>query len=74
MQRKMRQMASRSPFIGPCLRSASMAYAEQVGVKRQQGGFKGDIEELRTLVNELDDATRSSNFSLELPHSLVVNE
>ena len=67
-------MASNEPLIGPCLRSASMAYAEHVGVKRQQGGFKGDIEELRTLVNELDDATRSSNFSLELPHSLVVNE
>ena len=54
----MRQMASSVPLIGLCLRSASMAYAEQVGVKRQQGGFKGDIEELRTLVNELDDATR----------------
>ena len=35
---------------------------------------KSDIEELRTLVNELDDATRSSNLSLELLHSLVVNE
>ena len=35
---------------------------------------KGNIEELRTLVNELNAATRSSNFSLELPHSLVVNE
>jgi hypothetical protein len=34
---------------------------------------KSEIEELRTLVNELD-ATRSSNLSLELPHSLVVNE
>ena len=54
----MRQMASNEPLIGPCLRSAWMAYVEQVGVKRQQGGFKGDIEELRTLVNELDDATR----------------
>lgn len=35
---------------------------------------KSDIAELRALVNELDDATRSSNLSLELPHSLVVNE
>ena len=35
---------------------------------------KGNIEELRTLVNELNAATRSSSFSLELPHSLVVNE
>ena len=35
---------------------------------------KGDIEELRTLVEELNSATRSSNLSLELPRSLVVNE
>ena len=35
---------------------------------------KGNIEVLRTLVNELNAATRSSSFSLELPHSLVVNE
>ena len=35
---------------------------------------KGNIEELRTLVNELNAATRSSSLSLELPHSLVVNE
>jgi hypothetical protein len=50
--------------IGEIGRSFACATAEN----------KGDIEELRTLVNELDDATRSSNLSLELPHSLVVNE
>ena len=35
---------------------------------------KSNIEELRALVNELNAATRSSSLSLELPHSLVVNE
>ena len=35
---------------------------------------KSDIEELRTLVNELNSATRSSFPSLEIPHSLVVSE
>ena len=31
-QRKMRRTASHVPLKGPCLRSASMAYCEQVGV------------------------------------------
>lgn len=31
-QRKMRRTASHEPLKGPCLRSASMAYCEQVGV------------------------------------------
>ena len=44
LQRRMRQMVSSSPFIGPCLRSASMAYAEQVGVKRQQAGLRGEMQ------------------------------
>ena len=35
---------------------------------------KSNIEELRALVNELNSATRSSYPSLEIPHSLVVNE
>ena len=35
---------------------------------------KGDIEELRALVEELNGATRSSGYSLELPHSLVISE
>ena len=35
---------------------------------------KSNIEELRALVNELNSATRSSFPSLEIPHSLVVNE
>ena len=40
---KMRQIASPSPFIGPCLMIASLAYCEHVGVKRQAGGVKGLI-------------------------------
>ena len=35
---------------------------------------KGNIEELRSLVEELNSATRSSNLLLEMPYSLVVNE
>ncbi len=38
---KMRQIANPSPFIGPCLMIASVAYCEHVGVKRQAGGVKG---------------------------------
>ncbi|MBR5201383.1 MAG: hypothetical protein IKW31_06510 [Alistipes sp.] len=34
---------------------------------------KSDIEELRTLVNELNSDTRASDLTLELPRSLVVN-
>lgn len=35
---------------------------------------KSNIEELRTLVNELNSSTRTSCTSLSIPHSIVVNE
>ena len=35
---------SHSPFRGPYLRSASRAYCEQVGVKRQEGGVRGEMQ------------------------------
>ena len=50
--------------IGAIGRSYACATAEN----------KSDIEELRALVNELNGDTRASGFSLEIPHSLVVNE
>jgi len=39
----MRQMARASPLNGPCFRIACLAYSEQVGVKRQEGGVKGEM-------------------------------
>lgn len=42
-QRSRRRTARYSPFMGPCLVMASTAYCEQVGVKRQDGGVRGDI-------------------------------
>ena len=50
--------------IGAIGRSYACATAEN----------KNNIEELRALVNELNGDTRASGFSLEIPHSLVVNE
>ena len=50
--------------IGAIGRSYACATAEN----------KSNIEELRALVNELNGDTRASGFSLEIPHSLVVNE
>ena len=38
-----RQMARANPLIGPCLRIACRAYSEQVGVKRHEGGVKGEM-------------------------------
>ena len=43
-QRRSLFMVRYSPLIGPCLRRAWIAYAEQVGVKRQVGGFNGDMQ------------------------------
>jgi len=37
----MRLKASQPPLMGPYFLSASSAYWEQVGVKRQAGGVKG---------------------------------
>ena len=42
-QRSSRRTASHVPLIGPCLRNASSAYCEQVGVKRHEGGLRGDM-------------------------------
>lgn len=39
-----RLMASHVPLMGPCLMSACRAYSEQVGVKRHDGGVKGDMQ------------------------------
>ena len=40
-QRNRRRTARYNPLKGPCLRMASTAYCEQVGVKRHDGGRKG---------------------------------
>nr|DAF45421.1 MAG TPA: hypothetical protein [Siphoviridae sp. ctBLh2] len=37
-------MVSQIPLIGPYLRRASTAYCEQVGVKRHEGGVKGEMQ------------------------------
>ena len=42
-QRHSRQTVSQLPRRAPCTRSASSAYDEQVGWKRQVGGFIGLI-------------------------------
>ena len=38
-----RHIARASPLKGPCFIIACLAYSEQVGVKRQEGGVKGEI-------------------------------
>ena len=43
LQRRIRQIANRLPFQAPCLESASIAYSEHVGVKRQLGGIYGEM-------------------------------
>jgi len=43
LQRKMRHSAKISPTITPHSMIASMAYCEQVGVNRQQGGLFGEM-------------------------------
>ncbi len=45
-QRSIRFTASHKPLKGPCLRSASIAYWLQVGVNRQAGGVRGDMQAL----------------------------
>ena len=42
-QRNRRRTARYNPLKGPCLRMASTAYCEQVGVKRHEGGVKGEM-------------------------------
>ena len=37
------RMVSHNPLTGPCLRNASRAYWEHVGVKRQLGGNSGEM-------------------------------
>ena len=39
----MRRIAKYNPLNGPCLVMASMAEAEQVGVKRHEGGVIGEM-------------------------------
>ena len=41
-----RRIASQVPLNGPCFVMASMAYSEQVGTKRQDGGVRGDMNRL----------------------------
>ena len=43
-QRSRRRIVRYNPLIAPCFLSASIAYCEQVGVKRHEGGFSGDIQ------------------------------
>ena len=43
-QRHILFIVSHSPFNGPCLVIASIAYWLQVGVKRHDGGNKGDMQ------------------------------
>ena len=43
LQRSRRHTASQPPRIRPCVRMASMAYSEHVGVNRQDGGRRGEI-------------------------------
>lgn len=43
-QRKMRRTANQRPLKSPCFCSASIAYCEQVGVKRHEGGVSGEIK------------------------------
>lgn len=42
-QRKSRHRANSPPLSAPNRSTASKAYSEQVGEKRQQGGFKGEM-------------------------------
>lgn len=37
-----RRNARKSPYTTPCLATASMAYWEQVGINRQEGGNRGE--------------------------------
>ena len=39
----MRRSESQNPLKGPYFRNASKAYREQVGVKRQLGGYSGEM-------------------------------
>ncbi len=43
LHRKMRFSASQLPLNGPCFMMASLAYCEQVGVKRQAAGVNGEM-------------------------------
>lgn len=43
LQRSILHIANAMPFIGPCFSIACLAYSEQVGVKRQEGGVRGDM-------------------------------
>lgn len=38
---RIRRSARYEPFSGPCLMSACLAYSEQVGVNRHEGGVYG---------------------------------
>ena len=44
--RRTRLTVSHKPFKKPCLENASTEYSEQVGVKRQAGGSRGEIQRL----------------------------
>ena len=41
---RMRHIARARPLTGPCFTNACLAYSEQVGVKRQDGGVYGVMQ------------------------------
>ena len=43
LHRRMRHAVNTNPFAGPNVRNAVMAYCEQVGTKRHEGGVNGEI-------------------------------
>ncbi len=43
-QRIRRQATSRDPRTKPCVLKARAVYSEQVGWKRQEGGYKGEMQ------------------------------
>lgn len=44
LQRRILHTVRASPLNGPCFRKACKAYSEHVGVNRQTGGFRGDMQ------------------------------
>ena len=44
LQRRILHTVRASPLKGPCFRKACKAYSEHVGVNRQTGGFRGDMQ------------------------------
>lgn len=62
----MRLTASQRPLIGPCFLSASRAYWLHVGVKRQQGGNRGEMHSLYSLMGRHSSHTAARAMGLRL--------